>query len=131
MEHDGSPMETIADSERMTLDALGVGTPAIISTVGGEGALRQHFLDMGVIPGAQIEFVKAAPMGDPLEFRIHGYELTLRKDGAAKIEVEPVETSADDDAEGQSSQGKLSDEGGTARPGTTVSPAFAPALLAT
>ena len=71
-----------------TLASLETGMTAIISSVGGEGALRQHFLDMGVIPGARITFVKQAPLGDPLEFRIHGYELTLRKDDAAKIAVE-------------------------------------------
>ena len=67
-----------------TLDQLSAGECAVIREVGGEGSLRQHFLDMGVIPGAHVEFVKQAPMGDPLEFRIHGYELTLRKDDAAK-----------------------------------------------
>ncbi|MBQ9020759.1 MAG: ferrous iron transport protein B [Eggerthellaceae bacterium] len=71
-----------------TLDTLGEGVPAAIRTVGGSGALRQHFLDMGVIPGAHIAFIKSAPLGDPLEFRIHGYELTLRRDDAAKIEIE-------------------------------------------
>ncbi len=73
-----------------TLDQLGVGERAVIREVGGEGPLRQHFLDMGVIPGAYVEFVKQAPMGDPLEFRIHGYELTLRRDDAAKIGAEAV-----------------------------------------
>ncbi len=74
----------------ITLDELVGEEPAVIRTVGGEGALRQHFLDMGVIPGAEVSFVKRAPMGDPIEYRIHGYELTLREDDAAKIEVEPV-----------------------------------------
>ncbi|MCR5352979.1 MAG: FeoA domain-containing protein [Clostridiales bacterium] len=64
---------------------------ARVCAVGGEGALRQHFLDMGVIPGAYVEFVKRAPMGDPLEFRIHGYELTLRKEDASRIDIELVE----------------------------------------
>lgn len=72
----------------MTLDALESGQKAIICSVGGEGALRQHFLDMGVLPGAKIEFVKEAPLGDPLEFVVHGYGLTLRRDDAAKIHVE-------------------------------------------
>ena len=58
--------------------------------VGGEGALRRHFLDMGVIPGAEITLIKFAPMGDPMEFQVHGYELTLRMDDAAKIAVEPI-----------------------------------------
>ena len=73
-----------------TLSSLSQGESAVIRTVGGEGALRQHFLDMGVIPGAAITFVKPAPMGDPLEYRIHGYELTLRKDDAAQIEVDQI-----------------------------------------
>ena len=72
------------------LSSLSQGESAVIRTVGGEGALRQHFLDMGVIPGAAITFVKPAPMGDPLEYRIHGYELTLRKDDAAQIAVDQV-----------------------------------------
>ena len=62
----------------MTLKDLKIGERAEIIAVGGEGALRQHFLDMGVIPGAEITVVKFAPMGDPVELRIHGYELTLR-----------------------------------------------------
>ena len=78
----------MASAEVITLDTLEVSSCAVIRTVGGEGALRQHFLDMGVIPGANISFIKSAPMGDPLEFRIHGYELTLRRDDAAKIEIE-------------------------------------------
>ena len=69
----------------MTLKDLPIGQSAVITSVGGQGALRQHFLDMGVIPGAEITLVKYAPMGDPVEFRIHGYELTLRLDDAAKI----------------------------------------------
>ena len=71
----------------MTLNSLAPGQSAVIRTVGGEGALRQHFLDMGVIPGAQITLVKFAPMGDPIEFRIHSYELTLRVDDAKQIEI--------------------------------------------
>ena len=81
-------------TESMTLDALGAGERAVVRNVGGEGALRQHFLDMGLIPGARIEFVKSAPMGDPLEYRIHGYELTLRADDAAKIEIERYDEAA-------------------------------------
>lgn len=72
----------------MTLEDLKKGQTAIITAVGGDGALRQHFLDMGVIPGAEITFVKLAPMGDPIEFQVHGYELTLRVDDAKKIECE-------------------------------------------
>jgi len=72
----------------MTLNELEIGKTASIVSVGGEGELRQHFLDMGVIPGADITLVKFAPMGDPIEFRIHGYELTLRLADAEKIEIE-------------------------------------------
>lgn len=75
----------------MTLQELEIGESAVIDVVGGEGALRQHFLDMGVIPGAEITLVKYAPMGDPMEFQIHGYELTLRKEDAEKIEVHTSE----------------------------------------
>ncbi|MCR4692173.1 MAG: ferrous iron transport protein B [Lachnospiraceae bacterium] len=74
----------------MTLKELQKGETALIRSVGGQGALRQHFLDMGVIPGAAITFVKTAPMGDPMEFRIHGYELTLRLDDAEQIEIEAL-----------------------------------------
>ncbi len=77
----------------MTLKELEIGQTAVIRTVGGEGALRQHFLDMGVIPGARVTVIKYAPMGDPIELLIHGYELTLRLDDAAKIDVEPVDAS--------------------------------------
>ena len=74
----------------MTLKELEIGKPAVIRAVGGEGALRQHFLDMGILPGTETTVVKYAPMGDPLEIRLHGYELTLRLDDAARIEVEPT-----------------------------------------
>ena len=62
----------------MTIKDLKEGQSATICTVGGDGALRQHFLDMGVIPGIEVKLIKYAPMGDPLEIRIHDYELTLR-----------------------------------------------------
>ena len=62
----------------MNIKDLEIGKSAKITKVGGEGALRQHFLDMGLIPGAQITMIKFAPMGDPVEIKIHGYELTLR-----------------------------------------------------
>ena len=75
----------------MTLKELQIGKSAKIVSVGGTGALRQHFLDMGVIPGAVVKKIKYAPMGDPMELLIHGYELTLRLDDASKIEVEVVE----------------------------------------
>ena len=71
----------------MTLDELKVGQTAIIKRVGGEGALRQHFLDMGVIPSAKVKLVKLAPFGDPMELLIHGYNLSLRKEDAVKIEI--------------------------------------------
>ena len=72
----------------MTLKDLKIGKSAVIKKVGGEGSLRQHFLDMGVIPGARAVVVKYAPMGDPMELRIHGYELTLRLADAEKIEID-------------------------------------------
>ena len=75
----------------MTLKDLKPGESAKITSVGGEGALRQHFLDMGVIPGVVVTLVKFAPMGDPMEVLIHGYELTIRLDDAMKIGVEPYE----------------------------------------
>lgn len=74
----------------MTLKELGIGQSAMICKVGGEGVLRQHFLDMGMIPGAEITVVKFAPMGDPMELQIHGYELTLRLAEADQVEVEPI-----------------------------------------
>lgn len=77
----------------MTLKELAIGKTADIRFVGGEGGLRQHFLDMGLIPGAEVTMVKFAPMGDPLEVRIQGYELTLRVADADKIEVEHVRES--------------------------------------
>lgn len=79
----------------MTLKELEIGKSAVVTVVGGEGALRQHFLDMGVIPGAKVKVVKLAPMGDPMELRIHGYELTLRLADAAQIQVAPVEETTD------------------------------------
>ena len=74
----------------MTLKELEIGKSAVITTVGGQGALRQHFLDMGVIPGAEVTMVKYAPMGDPMELMIHGYELTLRLVDADQIDIEPI-----------------------------------------
>lgn len=71
----------------MTLKELKIGESAVIDTVGGTGELRQHFLDMGLIPGEKVTLVKFAPMGDPMELQIHGYELTLRLDDAARIEI--------------------------------------------
>lgn len=74
----------------MTLNQLSIGGSAVVTHVGGEGALRQHFLDMGVIPGAEVTLVKFAPMGDPMELLINGYSLTLRVDDAKNIGVEPI-----------------------------------------
>ena len=74
----------------MTLKNLKIGESAVITRVGGEGALRQHFLDMGVIPGAEVTVVKFAPMGDPMELQIHGYELTLRLADADQIDIQPI-----------------------------------------
>ena len=74
----------------MTLKELKVGESAVVKVVGGHGALRQHFLDMGVIPGAEVTLIKFAPMGDPMELRIHGYELTLRLADAGQIEIEKL-----------------------------------------
>ena len=76
---------------KMTLKELQIGKSAVITKVGGEGALRQHFLDMGMIPGAEVTVVKLAPMGDPMEVQIHGYELTLRLAEAKEIEIEQIQ----------------------------------------
>lgn len=73
----------------MTLKELQVGKTATILSVGGNGALRQHFLDMGLIQGTEVTIVKYAPMGDPVEIRIHGYELTIRLEDAGQIEITP------------------------------------------
>lgn len=88
----------------MTLKELPIGKMATITAVGGEGALRQHFLDMGVIPGESITLIKFAPMGDPMEFMIHGYELTLRVADAEKIEIKDIRESEKPET------GELSDE---------------------
>ena len=74
----------------MTLKDLEIGASGVIIAVGGEGSLRQHFLDMGVIPGAEVTLMKYAPMGDPMELRIHGYELTLRLADGEKVEIAPL-----------------------------------------
>ena len=75
----------------MKLKELEIGKSAVVTAVGGEGSLRQHFLDMGVIPGTRVTPVKLAPMGDPMQLSLHGYELSLRLADAEKIEVEPLE----------------------------------------
>lgn len=71
----------------MKLSELSIGSTATILAVGGSGALRQHFLDMGLIQGTEVTVVKYAPMGDPIELRIHGYELTIRLEDAGNIEI--------------------------------------------
>ena len=76
----------------MTLKELNIGESAVVEAVGGAGALRQHFLDMGLIPGEKVTLVKFAPMGDPMELQIHGYSLTLRLDDAAQITVSAIPT---------------------------------------
>ena len=80
----------------MTLKEMPIGRSAVVETVGGAGALRQHFLDMGLIPGARITLVKLAPMGDPMELRIHGYALTLRLDDAQQIGITMLDGPAPD-----------------------------------
>jgi ferrous iron transport protein B len=77
-----------------TLKDTGIGESVVVTALSGEGALRQHFLDMGVIPGTVVTVVKYAPLGDPIELSLHGYKLTLRLDDAAKIEVSPADDSA-------------------------------------
>ncbi|WP_295856740.1 FeoA family protein [uncultured Oscillibacter sp.] len=72
----------------MTLDKLPVGSSGVITAVGGDGALRCRLLDMGLIPRTRVTLQKTAPMGDPIEIRVRGYELTLRVEEAKKIEVE-------------------------------------------
>ncbi len=75
----------------MTLDKLPVGGSGVIAAVGGEGALRCRLLDMGLIPRTRVTKQKTAPMGDPIQIRVRGYELTLRLEDAAKIELKEVE----------------------------------------
>ncbi len=104
----------------MTLNELKAGRSARIEAVGGAGALRQHFLDMGVIPGAELTLIKLAPMGDPMELRIHGYELTLRLADAMKIEISPLEhaASAGREAEGSvAAERRVSDHPGLGEEG--------------
>ena len=76
----------------MTLDKLPLGHEAVITAVGGEGALRCRLLDMGLIPKTRVRVEKVAPLGDPLELRVRGYSLSLRKEDAGKIEVEVAGT---------------------------------------
>ena len=74
----------------MNLRELEIGQTATIKTVGGSGALRQHFLDMGMIPGGEVSLIKYAPLGDPMELMVSGYELTIRLADAENIEIENV-----------------------------------------
>lgn len=74
----------------MTLDQCPVGRQAVITAVGGSGPLRCRLLDMGIIPGTKVAVIKVAPMGDPIEIRLRGYELTLRTDDARQINIEEV-----------------------------------------
>lgn len=83
-------------NEKTTLKELQIGKTATVVSVGGDGALRQHFLDMGLIPEAEVTLVKYAPMGDPMELRLHGYELTLRLDDAEKIIIGDIRDEAKD-----------------------------------
>ena len=76
----------------MTLDKLPIGKEAVITAVGGEGSLRCRLLDMGIIPHTKIMIRKVAPMGDPIEIHLRGYELTIRLEDAQKIDVMPIET---------------------------------------
>ena len=96
----------------MTLRDLQMGESAVITTVGGRGALSQHFLDMGMIPGVQVTLVKYAPMGDPMELRLHGYELTLRLADAEQIEIEEVQKAgAEHEASKAGKGGRLKESG--------------------
>ena len=96
----------------MTLRDLQMGESAVITTVGGSGALRQHFLDMGMIPGVRVTLVKYAPMGDPMELRLHGYELTLRLADAEQIEIEEVQKAgAEHEASKAGKGGRLKESG--------------------
>ena len=88
----------------MTLNELKIGESAKVTSIGGEKSLRQHFLDMGVIPGEEVTLIKYAPMGDPMELRVRGYELTLRLEDAKQIDIEPVERQADNIERSKSSR---------------------------
>ena len=80
----------------MTLDKLPIGKSAIITAVGGEGPLRCRLLDMGIIPHTKVMIRKPAPMGDPIELHLRGYELTIRLEDAQKIEIMPIDTGSND-----------------------------------
>ena len=91
MEHTANRMRYMESVDIVNLKQLKPGNSGVITTVGGEGALRQHFLDMGMIPGVRVTVIKYAPLGDPMELRLHGYELTLRLADAEQIMIEPAE----------------------------------------
>jgi ferrous iron transport protein B len=101
----------------MTLNELQIGQSAIIEEVGGEGMLRQHFLDMGVIPGAEVTLIKYAPMGDPMELRIHGYELTLRLADAMQITIAHTSAKKETDRDEQQQNSQNSRKKGKEHPG--------------
>ncbi len=101
----------------MRLNELKTGGSAIIETVGGEGALRQHFLDMGVIPGTAVTMVRLAPLGDPMELRIRGYELTLRLADAENIEITPVESAEEPEEPDREQKRKRSEHPAIGEPG--------------
>lgn len=93
----------------MTLNQLKIGQSAVITAVGGEGPLRNRLIDMGLIPRTKLTLRKVAPMGDPIEIRIRGYELTLRSDDAANISVEPISENNDKNVAGEE-QNKVSEK---------------------
>ena len=99
----------------MNLAEIKEGESAILTEIGGTGALRQHFLDMGLIPGTRVTYVKAAPMGDPIEYRIWDYELTLRLSEAEQIQITDVQTLADEGEKQQNTAKKKSS--GSKHPG--------------
>ena len=89
-------IEDEQSSNSMNLKELEIGRTATVKSVGGSGALRQHFLDMGLIPGSDVTVIKYAPMGDPIELMISGYELTIRLADAEQIEIENVRKASAD-----------------------------------
>ena len=101
----------------MTLKDLEIGKTAVVTVVGGEGALRQHFLDMGVIPGVSVTVVKLAPMGDPMELRIHGYELTLRLADAEKILIDESSVTKSDGKREKNTKNVFKENAVTEHPG--------------
>lgn len=100
---------------KMNLAEIKEKQSAVLTEIGGQGALRQHFLDMGLIPGTRVTYVKAAPMGDPIEYRIWDYELTLRLSEAEQIKVTDVQTVTEDKQEKQNGTQKKSS--GSKHPG--------------